>query len=99
MTPRVAATVAVRIIALLLLIWALSDFAAMVLLRLSSHSVGHGLNPNPIIAPSFDRTHSAPPAFAFLWSMFPIDVIRLAGGLLLFSFAKPLGKLVARGLE
>ena len=96
MTPRITATIALRIIGLLLLLWSLSGLAAMLLLLLSSHSAGHGFN--PIIAPSFDRTHGAPPAFAFLRSAL-LDVMRLAGGLVLFLLSKPFGKLVARGLE
>jgi hypothetical protein len=97
MTPRITATIALRIIGLLLLLWSLSDLATMVLLLLSSHSAGHGFN--PIIAPSFDRTHGAPPALAFPWSPFPRVVMRLVGGLVLFFLSKRLGKLVARGLE
>jgi hypothetical protein len=97
MTPRVAATVAVRIIALLILIWALSDSTRVIFLLLSGHPAAHVVN--PIIAPSFDRTPIVSPSHGFLRSTFPLVVMRLAGGLLLFFFAKPLGKLVARGLE
>jgi hypothetical protein len=97
MTPRSAATIALRIVALLIMIWALSDFTTLAYLFLSSHLAAHAAN--PIIAPSFDRTQVASPINGFLWSMSPLILLRFVGGLLLFPLSKPLGKLVARGLE
>jgi len=97
MTPRSIATIALRIVALLIMIWALSDLTTLIYLFLSSHSTAHAAN--PIIAPSFDRTQIVSPIHTFLWSTSPLILMRFVGGLLLLSLSKPLGKLMARGLE
>jgi hypothetical protein len=97
MTPRSVAALALRIVALLIMVWALSDLSTMAYLFLSSHSAAH--TANPIIAPSFDRTQIVSPTHKFLWSTSPLILIRFVGGLLLFSLSKPLGKLMARDLE
>jgi hypothetical protein len=97
MTPGGTAAIALRVIALPILIWALSDLIRVIFLLLSSHPAPHASN--PMIAPSFDRTQVVPPTHTFLLSTFPLVVMRFVSGLMLFFLSKPLGKLVAHGLE
>ncbi len=97
MTPRLIATIAVRIIALLIVIWALFDVAKLVFVLPGNHPAVHATN--PIIAPSFDRTPKSSPILSFFRLEFPFIAIRFLGGLLLFFVSKPVGKLVAQGLE
>jgi hypothetical protein len=97
MTPRTAAVIGLRIVALLIMIWALSASAIMVFLLLRGHPDAH--TANPIIAPSFDRTQIVSPIHPFRWSTFLLVLLRFVGGLVLFFLSKPLGTLVARGLQ
>ncbi len=69
----------------------------MVIFLLRDHAAVQASN--PIIAPSFDRTHGPSSVFTVVRPILPFVVIRFVGGLLLFFLSKPLGKLVARGLE
>jgi hypothetical protein len=96
MTPRITAAIALRIIALVILIWALFDLTKLLLFFPGSHVAAHAVN--PIIAPSFDRTQVISTTHTILLSAFPL-VNRFIGGLVLFFLSKPLGKLVACGLE
>ena len=96
MTPRVTAALALRFVALLILVWALSDLAKLILLLPGGHSVAHASN--PIIAPSFDRTPSSEAVLSILWVASPL-VVRFVGGLVLFLLSRPLAKLAAVGLE
>jgi hypothetical protein len=97
MTPRAAAVIGLRLIALLILIRALFGLIMFALMMLNGHHPAHVAN--PIIAPSFDRTHMASLAHAFPWSTFFPIVMRIVAGMALLFLSKPIGNLLSRGVE
>jgi uncharacterized membrane protein len=98
MTPRAAAVLGLRLIALWILIQALLGLVVFVALMLSGHPAAAHVT-NPIIAPSFDRTQVTSLTHAFPWSTFFPIVMRIIGGMVLLFLSKPIGNLVSRGVE
>ena len=94
MTPRAAATIGLRIVALLILIPALFHLGTLVFLMLHGHGVAQP--PNPIIAPSFDRSPAGALVRTLPRATIPWLVGRVAGGVVLFLLSKPLVDLVVR---
>lgn len=96
MTPRTVAVIGLRLMACWILIQALfgaGEFLFMMLSRTSARVV------NPIIAPSFDRTHTSSISGALLWLNLAPIVMRLGGGFVLLFVSKPIGRLVVRGVD
>jgi len=77
-----------RIIALVILIPAMFRLGTLVFLMLPAHPVAQP--PNPIIAPSFDRSPSAKVVRTIRPSTIPWLVTRVAGGVVLFILSKPI---------
>ena len=97
MTPRAAAVIGLRLVALWILIQALFGLIVFVLVMLNGQPAAHAAN--PIIAPSFDRTHVTSLTHAFPWSTFLPIVMRIVAGLFLFLFSKPIAALVVHKLD
>lgn len=97
MTPRAAAVIGLRLLACWILLQAVFGVGTLVYVMCSGHSPTSVIN--PIIAPSFDRSHDASVSHALLWSTLPWIIIRFVAGFILLLLSKPIGRLVARGVE
>jgi hypothetical protein len=97
MIPRSPATIGLRIIALVILMPAMFRLGTLVFLMLQGHTVTQPTN--PIIAPSFDRSPGAKVVRTIPSSTIAWLVTRVAGGVALFIFSKPLVDLVVRRAE
>ena len=97
MTPRAVAAIGLRLIALWILIEALFAVVMFVLAMLGD---GHGPSvSNPIIAPSFDRTHTGMLAHMVPRRTVLSMVMRIVGGGLLWLFSKPIARLVIHNVN